>query len=100
MYYCDTHYEFKKISNYNYGILNLCEFGIHICENETSMVQSRPNGLRSRLWSESVWSQVSNTAWIVWTIEFFYHKSIYFFLKVLFCYHNSIQIINFKKRKM
>ena len=58
------------------------------------MVRSRPNGPRSGLWTESVRSQVSKTMWTVWTVEFFYHKSICFLLKILFYYHNSIQIIN------
>ena len=58
------------------------------------MVRSRPNGPRSGLWTESVWSQVSKTMWTIWTVEFFYHKSICFLLKILFYYHNSIQIIN------
>src|SRR5207248_3440299 len=58
------------------------------------MVRSRPNGPRSGLWTESVRSQVSKTMWTIWTVEFFYHKSICFLLKILFYYHNSIQIIN------
>src|SRR4051812_26246778 len=76
--------------------LNVCTTFFMMFSNSIGllMVRSRPNGPRSGLWTESVRSQVSKTMWTVWTVEFFYHKSICFLLKILFYYHNSIQIIN------
>src|SRR5439155_27114458 len=71
-----------------------CDNYIFLSHVGLLMVRSRPNEPRSGLWTESVRSQVSKTMWTVWTVEFFYHKSICFLLKILFYYHNSIQIIN------